>query len=125
MPYDIWYRTGPLRLILADNYATAEQAAIDLYNAECDALGCETPEEEERVSKRDAPVLMNAVTGEYATLVPAKATPDMLAAMAVRQQSLPLLEGKPPPAPKVIGVDPSDDASWQLVFAAPNPPTPE
>ena len=43
-------------ILIANDYETADKIARDLYNKECDALGCLTPEGERISKSRDFPL---------------------------------------------------------------------
>jgi hypothetical protein len=55
-------------ILIVKDYSEAVQKACDLYNKECDTLGCKTPEKE-RVTKRHSPPMVNADTKAVAVIV--------------------------------------------------------
>jgi hypothetical protein len=79
------------------DYAEADAKAREIYNAECDALKCPTPEKD-RVTKYHCPPFIHTDTKAVAVIVP----------------DTKLLT--PADAAKVVTVAPADEGKWQPVW---------
>jgi hypothetical protein len=88
-----------MNIITCKDYAEADTKAIEMYNAECDKLGCKTPEKE-RVTKQHYPPFVHADTKAVAVVV----TDTKLLTTA--------------DAAKFVTVAKADEAKWQPTWDA-------
>jgi hypothetical protein len=97
-----------MNIIVYKDFASADQAARDVYNAECDAKKCPTPENE-RLVKRHENIRFDAAAGVFVALVPGKVDPRLaLAAMQERD-----------PKAEIVEVDKATAEKLQPIFEEP------